>query len=56
MCVYVHVHGHTCSAMCVDISGQLAGVSLYHVGPGDQTWMVRLGGLCLYLLGPLPSP
>lgn len=24
-------------------------LSLYQVGPGDQTWVVRPGGRCLYL-------
>jgi hypothetical protein len=31
-------------------------LSLHLVSPGDQTWVIRLGGKCLPLLSRLASP
>lgn len=42
----------------VELRGQLVRIrsSLYHVGPGDQSQVVRYGGRCLYSLNHLSSP
>jgi len=39
----------------MEVRGQLVGVSyFYSVGPGDLTWVIRLGGWHLCLLSHCP--
>lgn len=47
VCVFHDVH--------VEVTGQLAGLSFYHVSPGTE-WAVRLGSKCLHFLSHLAGP
>lgn len=46
-----------CYGPSVVIRGQLqASILFYHMGPQEQTWVLRLGGQSLYPLGDLLIP
>lgn len=48
--------GYVCLNAHVEMIGQLGGeISLCHVGPGDQTVVIKLGGKCLCPLSHLAA-